>query len=213
MNFVDANPLKKQICRSLINTIRNQKKTTETIQGPISLNNHNFALPIQTSQSSQFRNIIGIDLALLFQVYLMNLVFFLLFFFYDRIYRVVQKKRPILLFIQKLCFTIFFHIFQAVQTTGLGDSFDINMDPTRRFTTQQWIKIIEAYFATKSVLLTLWKCSRDFGRDSVPGRRTIQRLMATFGEAESVVDAPQRPQWSTSFKSLKSNNPGSFSIF
>ena len=64
----------------------------------------------------------------------------------------VQKKRPILLFMQKSCFTIFFHIFQVVYTAGLGDSFDTSMDPTG-LTTQQRIKIIEAYFATKPVLL------------------------------------------------------------
>ena len=45
--------------------------------------------------------------------------------------KVVQKKRSILFFIPKLCFTIFFHIFQVVETAGLGDSFDTNMDPTR----------------------------------------------------------------------------------
>ena len=70
-------------------------------------------------------------------------------------------------------------------------------------------KIIEAYFATKSVLLTQRQCRRDFGRDNLPGRRTIQRLVVKFWETRSVADAPQSPQWSTSFKSNKS---GSFSI-
>ena len=58
----------------------------------------------------------------------------------------------------KLCFKFFFHIFQVVYTTSLGDSFDTNMDPTGRYTTQQRIKIIETYFATKSVLLTQQQC-------------------------------------------------------
>ena len=110
--------------------------------------------------------------------------------------KVVQKKRSILFFIPKLCFTIFFHIFQVVQTAGLGDSFDINMDPSGRYTTQQRIKIIEAYFAAKSVLLTQRQCRKDFGRNNVPDRRTIQRLKAKFRELGSVKDLPQRPQWS-----------------
>ena len=128
------------------------------------------------------------------------------------VYRVVQKKHPILFSIPKLCFTSIFHIFQVVQTAGLGDSFDTNMDPTGRFATQQWIKIIEAYFATKSVLLTQQQCRRDFGRNNVPDRKIIQCLVAKFWETASVADVPQRPQWSTSFKSFKSNKPGLFSI-
>ena len=57
---------------------------------------------------------------------------------------------------------------------------------------QQGIKIIEAYFATKAVLLTQLKCRRDFGRNNVPDRKTIQRLMAKFWETGSVADAPPR---------------------
>ena len=86
------------------------------------------------------------------------------------------------------------------------------MDPTVRFATQQWIKIIEVYFALKLVLPTQRQCRRDFGRNNVPDRKTIQRLMAKFWEPASVADVPQRPQWSTLFKSFKSNKPGSFSI-
>ena len=56
-------------------------------------------------------------------------------------YRMVQRKWPILFFIPNLCFTIFFHIFQVVQTAGLRDSFDTNTDPTGRYTTQKRIKI------------------------------------------------------------------------
>ena len=36
----------------------------------------------------------------------------------------------------------------------MGDSFDTSMDPSGRYTRQERIKIIEAYFAAKSVLLT-----------------------------------------------------------
>ena len=43
------------------------------------------------------------------------------------IYTVVQKKHPILFFIPKLCFAIFFHIVQAAQTAGLEDSFGYNL--------------------------------------------------------------------------------------
>ena len=115
-------------------------------------------------------------------------------------------------FIPKFCFTIFSDIFQVVSTAVLGDSFDTNMDPTGRFTTQQPINIIEASFATKSVLLTQWQCRKNFGRNNVPDRRTIQRLVAKFREAGSVADAQQRPHLSTSLKSFKSNKPGLFSI-
>ena len=56
------------------------------------------------------------------------------------------KKAPFFVFFSpKLCFTIFFHIFQVVEASGLGDSFETNMDPSERYTTQQRIKIIEAY--------------------------------------------------------------------
>ena len=128
-----------------------------------------------------------------------------------KIYRVVPKKHPILLFVPKSCFTIFFYIFQVVHSAGLGHSFDTDMNPTGWFTTQQWIKIIEACLSTKSVLLTQRKFRRDFGRNSVPDRRTIQRLVTKFWKTGNVADAPQRPQWSI-FKWFKSNKPGSFSI-
>ena len=79
----------------------------------------------------------------------------------------VQRKWPILFFIPNLCFTIFFHIFQVVQTAGLRDSFDTNTDPTGRYTTQKRIKINEVYFATKSVFLIQRQCRGDFGRNNV----------------------------------------------
>ena len=117
----------------------------------------------------------------------------------------------ILFFIPKL-FHNFVRYFSGGVDSRLGDSFDTNMDPTGRFTTQQPINIIKAYFATKSVLLTRQQCRKDFDRNSVPDRRRIQRLVAKFRETGSVADAQQRPHWSTSFKSFKSNKPWSFSI-
>ena len=82
--------------------------------------------------------------------------------------------------------------------------FNTNMDPTGQFTTLQLIKIIEAYFATKSVFLTQQQYRKDFGRNNVSDRKTIQGLVAKFWETGSVADAPQWPLWSTSFKSFKS---------
>ena len=102
--------------------------------------------------------------------------------------QVDPKKRPILLFIPKLCFTFFFHIFQEVQIAGLGDSFDTNMDPTGRYTKQQRIKVIDAYFAAKSVLLTQRQCRKNFGRSNVPDGRTIQCLVAKFQKIGSMAD-------------------------
>ena len=58
------------------------------------------------------------------------------------------------------------------------------MDPTGCYTTQQQIKITEACFAAKSVLLTQWQCSKDFGRNNVPDGRTIQHLVPNFGRQE-----------------------------
>ena len=42
------------------------------------------------------------------------------------------------------------------------------------------MKIIEVYFAAKSVLLTQRQYWKDFGRNNVPYGRTIQRLVAIF---------------------------------
>ena len=120
------------------------------------------------------------------------------------IYRVVWKKLPILFFISKLCFKLFFHIFQVVYTAGLGDSFDTNMDPTGRYTTQQQKKIIEMYFATKSDLLTQWQCRRDLGRNKVPDGRTIQRLVANFRKTGSVADI-HKCQYHSSFSIIPEN--------
>ena len=95
--------------------------------------------------------------------------FLSLYMVFDSISSNIQggpKKCPTLLFIPKLCFTIFFHVSQVVQKADLRDSFDTNMDPTGRFTTQQPVKIIEEYCATKSVLLTQRQCRRDFDRNN-----------------------------------------------
>ena len=73
---------------------------------------------------------------------------------------------------------------------------------------QQQVIIIKVYSAIKSVLLTQRQGRRDFGRNNVPDRRSIQHLVAKFGETASVADAAQRPQWSISFKSFKSNKLG-----
>ena len=121
-----------------------------------------------------------------------------------QIYRVVQKKLPILFFIPKLCFTIFCHIFQVLWTVGLGDSFDTNMDPAGRYTTQQQMKIIEVYFATKSVLLTQCQCRRDLGRNNIPDRRPIQSLVAKCRKTGNMADA-RKGQHHSSFAIIPEN--------
>ena len=80
-------------------------------------------------------------------------------------------------FIRKLCFTIFFPYFSS------------GVDSTERCTTQQQIKITDAYFAAKSVLLTQWQCRRNFGRNNVPEKRTIQHLVAEYRETGSVANS------------------------
>lgn len=60
------------------------------------------------------------------------------------------------------------------------------MNTTKRFTVPQRVQIIEAYFATKSIVLTQRQCRRDLGRNNVPDRRTIERLVAKFRETGSV---------------------------
>ena len=63
------------------------------------------------------------------------------------------------------------------------------MDPSGHHATQQLIKIIEAYFAAKSVLLTKRQCRKDFGRNNLHDERTIQRLVVKFRKTGSVADA------------------------
>ena len=75
----------------------------------------------------------------------------------DNTYSVVQKKvlsLYIFVFISKLCFTIFFSYFSGGADSRPEKIFDTNMDPTGRYTTYKRIKIINKYFAAKSVLLT-----------------------------------------------------------
>ena len=62
------------------------------------------------------------------------------------------------------------------------------MDPTGRYTTQQRIKIIEAYFAVNSVPLTQQQCRKDFGSNNVPDGRTIQHFVAKFRKTGTVAD-------------------------
>ena len=62
------------------------------------------------------------------------------------------------------------------------------MDPPTRYTVQERIKIVEAYFATKSVVLTQRQFRRDFPRKNPPSRLTIRRLLEKFRETGSVGD-------------------------
>ena len=68
----------------------------------------------------------------------------------------------------------------------------------------QGIKIIEAYFTAKSVLLTQWQCRKDFGRNSVPDGRTTQCLVAKFWKNGSVVDT-HKDQHHSSFGIIPEN--------
>ena len=63
------------------------------------------------------------------------------------------------------------------------------MDLSGSYTTQQRKKIIEVYFAAKSLLLTQRQCRKDLVRNSVPDGRTIQRLVAKSRTTGSVADA------------------------
>ena len=45
------------------------------------------------------------------------------------------------------------------------------------------------YFATKLVVLTQRQCRKELGRDQVPDRKTIERLVAKFRETASVANA------------------------
>ena len=67
-----------------------------------------------------------------------------------------------------------------VKTVGLENCLDSKMDVSGCDIMQQRLKIVEAYFATKSVVLTQRQCRKELGRDKVPDRKTIQCLMAKF---------------------------------
>ena len=49
----------------------------------------------------------------------------------------------------------------------------------------------QAYCAILLAVLTQRQCRRDFGRDKVPDRRTIERLVAKFRETGSVANASE----------------------
>ena len=75
----------------------------------------------------------------------------------DNIYSVVQKKSALSLYIcfhLKVVFHNFFSYFSGGADSRPEKIFDTNMDPTGRYTTYKRIKIINKYFAAKSVLLT-----------------------------------------------------------
>ena len=98
-----------------------------------------------------------------------------------------KKKSALICFSLQSCVLQLFPYFSGCVDSRPRSFFDANMDPTGRDTTQQWIKIIEAYFTTKPVLLT-WQCMRGFDRNNVPDRSTIQRLAVTFRKKVSVTD-------------------------
>ena len=62
------------------------------------------------------------------------------------------------------------------------------MEPPTRYTVQERIKIVEAYFSTKSVVLTQRQFRRDFLRKNPPSRLTIRCLLEKFRETGSVGD-------------------------
>ena len=67
-----------------------------------------------------------------------------------------------------------------VKTVGIGNCLDSKRDVSGRYTVQQRIKIVGTYFVTKPVVLTQRKCRKELGRDKVPDRKTIKRLVAKF---------------------------------
>ena len=62
------------------------------------------------------------------------------------------------------------------------------MDPPTGYTVQERIKIVEAYFATKSVVLTQRQFRRDVPKKNPPSRLTIKRLLEKFRETGSAGD-------------------------
>ena len=62
------------------------------------------------------------------------------------------------------------------------------MDPTTRYTVQERLKIVEAYFATKSVVVTRRQFRRDFPGRNPPSNLTIRRLLEKFRETGRVGD-------------------------
>ena len=76
-----------------------------------------------------------------------------------------------------------------MKTLGLGNCLDSKMDVSMHYTAQQRIKIVETYFATKLVVLTQRQRAKELGRDKVPDRKMIERLVAKFRETGSVANA------------------------
>ena len=62
------------------------------------------------------------------------------------------------------------------------------MDPTTRYTVQERLKIVEAYFATKSVVLTQRQFRRDFPGRNPPSKLTIRRILEKVKETGRVGD-------------------------
>ena len=62
------------------------------------------------------------------------------------------------------------------------------MDPTTRYTVQERAKILEAYFATKSVVLIQRQFRRDFPVRNPPSKLTIRHFLEKFRETGSVRD-------------------------
>ena len=62
------------------------------------------------------------------------------------------------------------------------------MDRETRYSVQERIKVVEAYFATKSIVLTQRQFGRDFPGRNAPSRLTVRRLLDKFRETGSVGD-------------------------
>ena len=60
------------------------------------------------------------------------------------------------------------------------------MDPATQYLVQERIKIVEAYFTTKSLIQTQRQFGRDFPGRNAPTRVTILRLLNKFRETGSV---------------------------
>ena len=60
------------------------------------------------------------------------------------------------------------------------------MDPATQYLVQERIKIVEAYFTTKSLIQTQRQFDRDFPGRNAPTRATILRLLNKFRETGSV---------------------------
>ena len=100
-----------------------------------------------------------------------------------------SKKAPYFVFSPNVWFRRFCFSFYVLKTVGLGNRLDSKMDVSGRYTVQQRIKIVETYFTTKLEVLTQRQCRKELGRDKVPDRKTIKRLVAKFRATGSVANA------------------------